>query len=558
MDANGFHVKDNKTVKVLLIGSSSSGLYHIHIEPEISEKLGFYGEKTTQEVWHARLGHLSQAVFRVLLNKHKLPLHGSFDSHKACHICPLGKSCKLPFSSRHSHAQQPLDLLHLDLWGPAPVSSNFGYRYYLSIVDDCTRFVWFYPLTKKSDVLGTFVIFKRMVEKRLNCTIKMLQIDGGGEFTSRMFLNFLREHGISYQISCPYTPQQNGVVERKHRHIVEMGICLLSQSHLPHSLWLEAFSTAVFLINKLPSLHLGALSPYENLFQCPPDYTFLKMFGNYKGYKCLDMASGRVYISRHVTFDEHTFPYHITPSQQPTIQVPSPLSTVLEPVFSKDLLQPSLPPAPPLATVPSSPSAITPISDSPAGPMTPPDFPMQPSIHDEHSTAPASPPSQAYPLCDFASPSLTSSTPDTSPLPGKFRSVQELQKLLHGPSAHPLPEGLTASLANSLFVEPTSYTQAAKHPHWQSAMHEEYDALLRNNTWSLVPAVPSMNIVGCKWVFKVKRKADGSIERHKARLVAKGFNQQEGLDYDETFSPVVKPATVRTILALTISHKWPL
>ncbi|CAL8176533.1 unnamed protein product [Prunus armeniaca] len=183
---------------------------------------------------------------------------------------------------------------------------------------------------------------------------------------------------------------------------------------------------------------------------------------------------------------------------------------------------------------------------------------MQPSIHDEHSTAPASPPSQASPPCDFASPSLTSSTPDTSPLPGKFRSVQELQRLTHGPSPHPLPKGLTASLANSLSVEPTSYTQAAKHPHWQSAMHEEYDALLRNNTWSLVPVVPSMNIVGCKWVFKVKRKADGSIERHKARLVAKGFNQQEGLDYDETFSPVVKPATIRTILALAISHKWPL
>ncbi|CAL9017132.1 unnamed protein product [Prunus brigantina] len=133
----------------------------------------------------------------------------------------------------------------------------------------------------------------------------------------------------------------------------------------------------------LPSLHLGALSPYENLFQRPPDYTFLKTFGctcfpllvpynkhklipkstkcvfigydgNYKGYRCLDMASGWVYISRHVTFDEHTFPYHITPSQQPTIQVPSLLPTVIEPVLSKDLLHPFLPPAPPLATVPSS------------------------------------------------------------------------------------------------------------------------------------------------------------------------------------------------------------
>ncbi|KAI5341615.1 hypothetical protein L3X38_009490 [Prunus dulcis] len=85
MDANGFCVKDNKTGKVLLTGSSSGGLYHIHADPTISAKLGFYGERTTQEVWHARLGHPSQAVFRVLFNKHKLPFHGRFDSTKACH-----------------------------------------------------------------------------------------------------------------------------------------------------------------------------------------------------------------------------------------------------------------------------------------------------------------------------------------------------------------------------------------------------------------------------------------------------------------------------------------
>ncbi|CAL9006186.1 unnamed protein product [Prunus brigantina] len=109
-----------------------------------------------------------------------------------------------------------------------------------------------------------------------------------------------------------------------------------------------------------------------------------------------------------------------------------------------------------------------------------------------------------------------------------------------------------------LSIEPTSYTQASKFPHWQVAMQEEYTALIKNQTWSLVPFTPTMNIVGYKWVFKVKRKADGNIERHKACLVAKGFNQMEGLDYDETFSPVVKPATVRTILTIALSRNWPL
>ncbi|KAI5316320.1 hypothetical protein L3X38_036027 [Prunus dulcis] len=89
-------------------------------------------------------------------------------------------------------------------------------------------------------------------------------------------------------------------------------------------------------------------------------------------------------------------------------------------------------------------------------------------------------------------------------------------------------------------------------------MRDEYDALMRNHTWSLVPATSCMNIVGCKWVFKVKRKADGSIDRYKARPVTKGFNQKEGFDYEETFSPVVKPATIHTILSLAVSYNWSL
>jgi histone deacetylase 1/2 len=193
-------------------------------------------------------------------------------------------------------------------------------------------------LAKKSEVLTTFIHFKKLVENRFSSHIKQLQVDGGGEFTSKLVLTFLRDHKISHQISCPYTPQQNVVVERKHRHIVEMGLCLLAQSRLPHSFWVEVFSTAVFLINRLPTPKLDHTSPYEKLLQCTLDYAFLKSFGcacfphmvlynkhklsfkfvpcvfigyddHYKGYRCLDLVSGRIYISRHVVFDEASFPY---------------------------------------------------------------------------------------------------------------------------------------------------------------------------------------------------------------------------------------------------------
>ncbi|GFZ03417.1 hypothetical protein Acr_16g0000410 [Actinidia rufa] len=107
-------------------------------------------------------------------------------------------------------------------------------------------------------------------------------------------------------------------------------------------------------------------------------------------------------------------------------------------------------------------------------------------------------------------------------------------------------------------TEPKNFKHALEHPQWKQAMTEEFSALQKNKTWSLVPFDKSMNLLGCKWVFKLKQKADDSVERYKARLVAKGFLQQDGEDFNETFSPVVKIATVRTILTIAITNKWPI
>ena len=104
--------------------------------------------------------------------------------------------------------------------------------------------------------------------------------------------------------------------------------------------------------------------------------------------------------------------------------------------------------------------------------------------------------------------------------------------------------------------DPTSFSRAVKHSAWRYAMAEEFHAFLENDTWELVPRTPSMNVVGCKWIFKTKFSSDGSVQRYKARLMALGNHQQAGIDYHETFSPVVKPSTVRLILSVAISSNW--
>jgi hypothetical protein len=140
--------------------------------------------------------------------------------------------------------------------------------------------------------------------------------------------------------------------------------------------------------------------------------------------------------------------------------------------------------------------------------------------------------------------------------PMRIRSqnkVRTIRKLTDGTVRYPLPQALISEAA---LREPTYFTNAVKVSEWHTAMQTEFNTLLKNRTWTLVLSSVAKNVVGCKWIFKLKRKADGSIKRHKTRLVAKGFHQHVGIDYGETLSPVVKLTTIRTVLSHAYSSGW--
>jgi hypothetical protein len=129
-----------------------------------------------------------------------------------------------------------------------------------------------------------------------------------------------------------------------------------------------------------------------------------------------------------------------------------------------------------------------------------------------------------------------------------------LRHNIHKPKVR--TDGMVTYFAIKTSSEPTSYTTTMADPLWQQAMNNEFQALLKNKTWHLVPPRVGLNIIDCKWVFKLKHNLDGSIDHHKARIIAKGFKQQYGVDYDDTFSHVVKPTTIHVLLALAISRGW--
>ncbi|TQD84801.1 hypothetical protein C1H46_029649 [Malus baccata] len=272
LDSDGSYVKDRSTGKMLLRGPVRDGSYPLQSFPSSgissASSSAFVSIKAPVKIWHSRLGHPSSPIFRKVISSNCLALHGKSSVDFFCSDCAIAKNHKLSFSPAKSSTPHSLALIHCDVWGPAPVPSVSGFQYYLLLVDDYTRYSWFFPLRRKSEVFSTFVNFKNYVEKCVGNKIKTIRSDSGGEFTSASFQSYLNLHGISHQYSCPHTPEQNGCVERKHRHLVETARTLLVASQVPSVYWVEAFSTAIYLINRLPISGL-LQSPWELLFHTP-------------------------------------------------------------------------------------------------------------------------------------------------------------------------------------------------------------------------------------------------------------------------------------------------
>ena len=185
--------------------------------------------RVSSSQWHQRLGHPTSKVVKSILQSNKLGC--SFDNKfYVCDACQRAKSHQLPYKTSVHVSSSPLELVHTDVWGPAQVSSG-GFKYYVSFLDDYSRYTWIYLIKNKSDVEQIFYNFQNHVERLLNAKIRIVQSDWGGEY--HKLHQYFRRVGISHRVSCPHTSQQNGMAERKHRHIVKTGLALLAHSSLP-------------------------------------------------------------------------------------------------------------------------------------------------------------------------------------------------------------------------------------------------------------------------------------------------------------------------------------
>jgi hypothetical protein len=359
-------------------------------------------------------------------------------------------------------------------------------------------------------------------------------------------VNFCKDVGIKRELTTPYNPQQNGVAERKNRTIMEAVKTMIHDQDLPMCLWAEAAVVVVYVQNRLSHSALGLKTPEEMFTGKKPEVRHLKIFGClvfihipkekrnklepsgkkgiFVGY-CEVSKAFRIYIlghrhieiSKDVTFDEDAALKKSRRCQ-------------LEEVYEEESVIPN-------TAMREVPRATEPVREV----VTSPDE----EILEDHDVSEVQEPPQMTIL--------------------HKRKPAWARELIQDGEKYGVPQGTTrqvkrpkpfssytALMCDLLEKEPTCFEEAIQMKEWADAMTEEYQSIIKNDVWEIVLRPKSKDVVSSKWLFKIKHAADGSIEKYKARFVARGFSQKQGIDYEETFAPVARYTSIRTIIALQL------
>ena len=367
-----------------------------------------------------------------------------------------------------------------------------------------------------------------LLETSTGCRVQALRTDNGGEYTSTHFRDYCLAKGITREFAPPYTPQRNGIAERRNRSLLDITRCLLLDKALLGHLWGEAVKAAGDILNLRSTKRHPDKTPEELFSGKKPSISHLKVFGSpvfvhstkpsrskldprsekcvllgfdteTKAYRCYRPSTKRVFISRDVTVDE-TSPnaplstFELREDEPPLITATPPRKN--DQATSLDRLSPEV-------------STHTPDSV-----YTSHDTPTSPTGSDAIA--------QLEPLPDIPTLSLPAPAPDP---PRRSERVRRFPKHLQDYAAHVQLQSSTPEDSTDFLT----FQQAQTNPHWQTAMEEEIESIHKNQTWSLVSLPPNTKAISSKWVYKLKPGTRDSPARYKARLVARGFEQCDGV-----------------------------
>ena len=579
----------------------SDGIYYLRAEcvrddSDIGQAYALFSgtTKETPELWHRRYAHLGYDNLAKL--QHKQMVTGitiPADAFKTagqdarCGPCMLGKQHRLPFPTSETASTKPLELVHTDLCGPLPVPSKGGNKYFVTLLDDYTKLSVVYPLAHKSDVATTVRDAITLLETQSGFTVKKLRSDNGSEYINQHLDSFCKSKGIKHETSLRYTPEQNGAAERLNRTLLEKVRSMLADSGLSKSLWAEALATANYVRNRSPVTGQD-LTPWELFYGTKPDVSHLRTFGarayalipkqlrtkldnvsqpgrfvgyaaNSKGYRIL-LDSGSISLSRDVLFEEQPPPaaeaagsgggLHSRQSALGSGQDDS--GGMKSRLGGRQTGLDGGQSSPHNAGGRESDDEIAINYGSES----------EEDIHGEQPAAaggrqeqPAAAGEQA---AEWQQQQVLPAPPGAAgDRQRPARAAAGIPASIWQKDAYKITGRSNAAANVASIKEPATLEEALSSEDaalWRRAMDEEMASLLANDTWTLEKTPPGITPIPVKWVFKIKRDANGNIERYKARLVAKGFKQREGIDYEEVFAPVSKYATLRTVLAVAAAE----
>ncbi|TFY50793.1 hypothetical protein EVG20_g11324 [Dentipellis fragilis] len=567
-----------------LVGSiprTGNGLYRVLQEQDVSAAAVEEDKVTFMEL-HRRMGHIAPSAAKRLIENGfitGLRLDTSSEEPTFCESCIYAKAVRksIPKERTSEHRTEFGDEVHTDVWGPAPKATLGARRYYVTFTDDATRYTHLYLLRTKDQAFEAYCKYEAWCATNKDRKIKVLHSDRGGEYLSKEFSAHLKAAGTRRKLTVHDTPEENGIAERINRTIPERARAMLHASGLPKFLWGEAMKHSTFLKNRTSTRALEGKTPYEALNRQKPNLRGLHEWGcrvwvhDPSGSK----LEPRAREGRWVGYDSESKGSRVYWPSKKTITVER--SVYFDDTRSSDVRLEGE------NLEISGGQSNEPISDSPAAPeASSSSTPAVASIPEPPKPEPS--PLTTPPVDAPNPPEAAADAPESGgnesggnesePETGRGKRVRKpsarVRSLLagEGRSSHWRSDPV---VARGIRVPPAVVEDAMREG--ESDEVEDVHALVmetsdaealeprtlaearrgrtgRAGTWVMENAPSGANVVGSKWVFKAKKDAAGNVVRHKARLVAQGFSQVPGVDYFDTYAPVAKLPSMRTVLAL--------
>jgi transposase InsO family protein len=583
----------------LLEGRLAGGLYlldeinqHEANVVEISDKL---------RTWHERLGHLSISNMKMLAEQiedkdvRKELDAITTDTKIECVACDQGKMARRKIPKKNDLEIKEIgDVTYSDLSGKISPESRGGMQYYATFTDGKSRYSTIYFLRKKSEAIQKFKEYWNTLNTQKGIRLKKLVTDEGSEYCNKEFEEFCKKKGIKHVVTPPYTPQKNGVSERLNRTLMDKARSMMKAKNVGLTSWAEAVNHANYLRNLSPTQKLKKMTPYEVFHNEKPDLSMLRTFGcrvfiknnahkkklanrsvvgvlmgiQDRNYRIWNIKRKAIELSRDVIFYEKEGDER---SQEEEIEYDQVVESEEESTTTASSTK--------TTTISSESSASSESESSETSESSKESSEASKSSKESESSEESESPKENESSETSKDEEEKRSLKIGTRVSYKFKigktgtkSFEGEVTKIHSDNTYDVrfkEDGLTEErlkhkklvvVKNTEVIksEPTTWDEmmnSKDRDKWLEAVNAEINSLNNMNTWTIINKEPNQKLINSKWIFKIKYKPDGEIERYKARLVAKGFMQKEGIDYGETFAPVVRTETLRFLISFATQQK---